>query len=240
MSDATPPPASETGPPTSPVSTSPEQYGDDRATREPIYGSTVGLFGLAVLLGGPVWLLLTVVLHARTVSAVAERLRAQGMLAPPGTMVGIDDPSLTDSLWPIAMDPGLLIWSGAQALVLTALALVVIGVGVFALRGAALALDSNLRGRSDQRYNALVGDGGVLSDEAWTRDLPEPDPEERSADSRLGDAPGLDGAPIADDAPSAGDATDAGDAPDTPDARTADGASDSDDAPPRRPPDGTL
>lgn len=187
MNDAVPP-SSDSDTPNPPsgaqLDPSPEQDLDDRSAREPFYGSMVGLFGLTVLLGGPVWLLLMVVLHARSVSAVAERLRAEGMLAPPGSMVGFDQPSVADSLWPVAMDPAMLFWSGAQALVLTVLILVVIGIGVFALRGAALALDGRVRGRSHDRYNAVVGDGAVLSDEGWARDLPEPDPVDPSEELR--------------------------------------------------------
>lgn len=112
---------------------------DLSAVREPFYGSTLRMIGLAAMIGGPVWVVLTAILHAAAVRdayAAARELRAAGVV-----FADSDEISVLD----IAINAVMLASAGAQALALTALLLVVIGLGVVIVRriGAALEASAN-------------------------------------------------------------------------------------------------
>lgn len=139
---------------------------DDRATREPFYGSCFGLLSLGALVGGPVWVLMFAVIHATAVARVFQSARDSG--------VPIDE--LGVSVWSVAASIPMILSSGAQSFVLTLLLLVLIAAGLIVLRTVAARLDARLSQRAISRYAADAADGAILTPDSWTRDLPEPDP----------------------------------------------------------------
>jgi len=138
---------------------------DDRRSREPFYGSCFGVLTLAVLVGGPIWVLMSAVIHAAAVARVFQTLRESG--------IPVDAFEL--SVWQVAASLPMLLSSTIQAFILTALLLVLIGAGLVLVRSIALRLDLRLAARATSRYAAESDDAAVLTPESWTRDLPEPD-----------------------------------------------------------------
>ncbi len=139
--------------------------------REPIFGRLFGGVSLLVALGGPIWLLLTAVLHTVAVGRLVQAARESDLVVVVGPGAPEDAPGVLE----VAFSWTLLALSGLQALVLTVLLVAVLGLGIFVVRLVAGALDRRLAADAVRRYRA-ADDGAVLTADAWTRDLPEPDP----------------------------------------------------------------
>jgi hypothetical protein len=136
-----------------------------RRAREPFYGGAIGLIGMLLLIGGPVWMLLTVVLHASQISGY--------MLQPHMVEWGA-----SDSRWDLAFHLPLLLLASFNALILTALLLAVLAVGAWSVRSVAVALDVRLAERASKHYEALVEGDDVLRPDSWEHNLPVREPDE--------------------------------------------------------------
>lgn len=134
--------------------------------REPFWGGALSFLGLMLVIGGPVWILLTAMFQAREVGRVLDNIRKSGAVRP-GEL---------PETWSIALDPILVVYSGALALVLTLVLLALIAVTLFTIRGVALRLNARIDEQASSRYAEELRGEAVLTEESWTRDLPEPDP----------------------------------------------------------------
>ena len=157
-------------PPESPAGASPaepkaaprSELEDESGPRETLWGRSLSLVWVGALIAGPVWLLLIAMFQGIEVGRTLQRLReAEGIR-----------PEDLPEVWVIALDPVLLLISSLQGFILTALLLVVIGVGVFVVRSIALRLDQRMESQARSRYADFDRDA-VLTREAWGR--PDPD-----------------------------------------------------------------
>lgn len=150
----------------------------DDSYREPWWGNLVSLGNAALLLGGPLWVATAAVAHFSLAGARVERLQAMssGLVGLPGAT----GPSVRQLWLDAALDPALMLYSAAVSGAAVAALLTVLAVGVLVAQLVGVRLGVASQQAAWSRYDKLVDHDATLSDEAWSKNLPEPDePSER-------------------------------------------------------------
>ncbi|TVQ90103.1 MAG: hypothetical protein EA397_14220 [Deltaproteobacteria bacterium] len=158
-----PPEASASEPPSATAAAPRVELDEEAGPRETLWGRSISLLWLGFIIAAPVFILLVAMFQGIEVGRTLQRLReAEGVR-----------PEDLPEIWWIALDPGLLLLSFLQGFILTALLMIVIGVGVFVVRAVALRLEQRMDSQARSRYADYDRDA-VLTKEAWSRPGPEP------------------------------------------------------------------
>jgi len=137
---------------------------EQTSVQEPLVLGELLSGGEALLvLAGPLYILVFCVVHTVQVQEVARTLRP--ILASDETL----------NVWEIITDLWLIAISGVFSLAITLALILVTAIGVVIWRFADWMISRSASSRSRRRYQALAGDDVVEAD-AWSRDLPEPEP----------------------------------------------------------------
>lgn len=127
---------------------------------EPFWGNPASIFVVLVIVGAPIFLMAFALLHTADAGDALTAYQQSG-----GTEFGF---------WSFALVPGLVLFNMARSLLITLGSLVGLGVIVGVWRLVASLVGGTSQSAARRRYERMVKDDAVLTEDAWTHDLPEP------------------------------------------------------------------
>jgi hypothetical protein len=161
---------------------SPPEGTDASTVTEPfLVGSALGMVTLLAIVGVPIWMMITAVIHTQNIQGALTQLRL-------ARQEGLDVGGQDVLFWEVLLSPALLVLAGVQALVITVLVVGAVAAGVALWRWLDRSAERGASRRARRRYDAMDGDVVVRTD-AWTHGLPEREPEGRAIAATPTDAP---------------------------------------------------
>lgn len=127
---------------------------------EPFWGNPAAIVWVLIIVGTPIFLMAFALLHTADASDALAIYQQSG-----GAEFGF---------WAFALDTGLILRNGVLSFFIAVGSLIVLVAVVGVWRGIALLVGGTSQSAARKRYDRMVKDDAVLTEDAWTHDLPEP------------------------------------------------------------------